>query len=58
MRILYLYCHPLDDSFHAAIMREAVASLRAKGHEVDLCDLMPRASIPSSRLSVGGTITM
>ncbi len=39
MRILYLYCHPLDDSFHAAIMRDAVACLRAKGHEVDLCDL-------------------
>ena len=39
MRILYLYCHPLDDSFHAAIMREAVASLRARGHDVDLCDL-------------------
>lgn len=39
MRILYLYCHPLDDSFHAGIMREAVATLKAKGHEVDLCDL-------------------
>lgn len=39
MKVLYLYCHPLDDSFHAAIMREAVAALRAKGHDVDLCDL-------------------
>jgi len=39
MRILYLYCHPLDDSFHAAIMREGVAALKAKGHDVDLCDL-------------------
>ena len=39
MRILYLYCHPLEDSFHAAVMREAVATLKAKGHEVDLCDL-------------------
>lgn len=39
MRILYLYCHPLDDSFHAAIKREAVAALQAKGHAVDLCDL-------------------
>ncbi len=39
MRILYLYCHPLEESFHAGIMREAVATLRAKGHEVDLCDL-------------------
>lgn len=39
MRILYLYCHPLEDSFHAAVMRDAVATLREKGHEVDLCDL-------------------
>jgi NAD(P)H dehydrogenase (quinone) len=39
MKILYIYCHPLDDSFHAGIMREAVAALKAKGHDVDLCDL-------------------
>jgi NAD(P)H dehydrogenase (quinone) len=39
MRVLYLYCHPLEDSFHAGIMREAVATLKAKGHDVDLCDL-------------------
>ena len=39
MRVLYLFCHPLEDSFHAAIMREALAELQAAGHEVDLCDL-------------------
>jgi NAD(P)H dehydrogenase (quinone) len=39
MRILYLYCHPVDDSFHAGIMKEAVAVLRTRGHDVDLCDL-------------------
>lgn len=39
MHVLYLYCHPLDDSFHAGIMREAVQSLKDKGHTVDLCDL-------------------
>jgi putative NADPH-quinone reductase len=39
MRILYLYCHPLDDSFHAGIRNEALATLKANGHEVDLCDL-------------------
>jgi NAD(P)H dehydrogenase (quinone) len=39
MRVLYLYCHPLDDSFHAAIRDAGVAALRANGHEVDLCDL-------------------
>jgi NAD(P)H dehydrogenase (quinone) len=39
MRVLYLYCHPLPESFHAAIREEAIAGLKAAGHEVDLCDL-------------------
>ncbi len=39
MRILYLYCHPLPESFHAAIRAEALAGLKAAGHEVDLLDL-------------------
>ncbi|MCU0885924.1 MAG: NAD(P)H-dependent oxidoreductase, partial [Beijerinckiaceae bacterium] len=39
MRVLYLYCHPLPESFHAAIRAEAIAGLEAAGHEVDLCDL-------------------
>ena len=39
MRILYLCCHPLPESFHAAIRDEAVSKLRDAGHEVDLCDL-------------------
>ena len=39
MRILYLYCHPLAESFHAALRAEALAKLQAAGHEVDLCDL-------------------
>lgn len=39
MRILYLYAHPLPESFHHAIREEALAGLRAAGHEVDLCDL-------------------
>jgi NAD(P)H dehydrogenase (quinone) len=39
MNVLYLYCHPLDDSFHAGIMREAVQTLKDEGHTVDLCDL-------------------
>ncbi len=39
MRILYLYCHPLDDSFHGAIQRRAVSALKTAGHAVDLCDL-------------------
>ena len=39
MRVLYLYCHPLEESFHAAIRDAGVAALRGAGHEVDLCDL-------------------
>ncbi len=39
MRVLYLYCHPLADSYHAAIRVAAVAALEAAGHEVDVCDL-------------------
>ena len=27
MHVLYVYCHPLDDSFHAAIRTEALAGL-------------------------------
>jgi len=39
MRVLYVYCHPLEDSFHAAIRKEALAALAEAGHEVDLLDL-------------------
>src|SRR3981081_2564400 len=39
MRVLYVYCHPLDDSFHAAIRTEALIGLKHAGHTVDLLDL-------------------
>ncbi len=39
MRILYVFCHPLPESFHAGIRARALAALRAAGHEVDLLDL-------------------
>jgi putative NADPH-quinone reductase len=39
MRVLYLYCHPLPESFHAAIRARALAGLAAAQHEVDLLDL-------------------
>lgn len=39
MRVLYLYCHPLEESFHAGIRDAALQALHAAGHEVDLCDL-------------------
>jgi putative NADPH-quinone reductase len=39
MRVLYLYCHPLPESFHAAIRTRALAGLAAARHEVDMLDL-------------------
>jgi putative NADPH-quinone reductase len=39
MRVLYLYAHPLEESFHHAIREAAREGLRQAGHEVDLCDL-------------------
>ncbi len=39
MRILYVYCHPLPESFHAGIRVKALAALKAAGHEIDLLDL-------------------
>jgi putative NADPH-quinone reductase len=39
MQILYIYCHPLPESFHAGIRAKALVALKAAGHEVDLLDL-------------------
>ena len=39
MRVLYVYCHPLPESFHAAIRAKALAALEQAGHAVDLLDL-------------------
>jgi NAD(P)H dehydrogenase (quinone) len=39
MRVLYIYCHPLPESFHAAIRAKALDALAAAGHQVDLLDL-------------------
>jgi len=39
MRVLYVYCHPLPESFHGAVRAAALAGLARAGHEVDLLDL-------------------
>jgi len=39
MRVLYLYCHPLPESYHGAIRERALRGLDRAGHDVDLCDL-------------------
>ena len=39
MRILVIFSHPVETSFHAAMHARVVAALRKAGHEVDDCDL-------------------
>jgi NAD(P)H dehydrogenase (quinone) len=39
MRVLYLYCHPVPESFHGAVRAAALDGLGRAGHEVDLLDL-------------------
>ncbi len=39
MRVLVLYAHPLETSFAAALHLRVVETLRARGHNVDDCDL-------------------
>jgi len=39
MRVLVVYCHPVETSFHAALHQEVLRQLREAGHEVDDCDL-------------------
>lgn len=38
MRVLYVYCHPVPESFHGAIRQVALEGLRRR-HDVDLLDL-------------------
>lgn len=39
MRVLVLYCHPVEESFNAAVHAAVLRGLRAAHHEVDDCDL-------------------
>ncbi len=39
MRVLLVYCHPVPESFCAALRDAAMETLAAKGHEVRLIDL-------------------
>jgi putative NADPH-quinone reductase len=39
VKILYVYSHPLPESFHAGIRARALAALEEAGHDVDLLDL-------------------
>ena len=39
MRVLVVYCHPVPESFGAALRDAAIETLRAGGHAVELIDL-------------------
>ena len=39
MRVLVVYCHPVETSFHAALHQEVLRNLHEAGHEVDDWDL-------------------
>ncbi|MBV8593113.1 MAG: NAD(P)H-dependent oxidoreductase [Caulobacteraceae bacterium] len=47
MKVLYVYCHPLPDSFHGAIRGAALAALDQHGHAVDLLDLYAESFEPA-----------
>lgn len=39
MRVLVIFAHPVETSFHASLHQTVLATLREAGHEVDDCDL-------------------
>ena len=39
MRVLVIFCHPVESSYNAALHAEVVTQLKLAGHEVDDCDL-------------------
>ena len=39
MRVLLIFCHPVEGSYNAALHRVAKAALERAGHQVDDCDL-------------------
>jgi NAD(P)H dehydrogenase (quinone) len=39
VRVLILFAHPVETSFNAALHAKVVGALRARGHDVDDCDL-------------------
>jgi NAD(P)H dehydrogenase (quinone) len=46
MRVLLLFCHPVEDSYQAALHRTAKAALERAGHQVDDCDLYAESFSP------------
>ncbi|MBV9754756.1 MAG: NAD(P)H-dependent oxidoreductase [Hyphomicrobiales bacterium] len=50
VKVLYLYCHPVPESFHGAIRGAALTGLAEAGHDVDLCDLYAENFDPVMRV--------
>lgn len=46
MKVLVVYCHPLEGSFAAQVRDRALVGLRAAGHEVRLTDLYAEGFTP------------
>jgi NAD(P)H dehydrogenase (quinone) len=46
MRVMVVYAHPLEDSFHAVLHRTVLTALRESGHDVDDCDLYAESFNP------------
>lgn len=47
MRALLVYCHPVGESFNAAVRDAVIRGLTAAGHEVDLVDLYAEGFDPA-----------
>jgi NAD(P)H dehydrogenase (quinone) len=46
MRVLLVFCHPVEDSYQAALHRTARKALERAGHQVDDCDLYAEGFCP------------
>lgn len=46
MRVLLIFCHPVEDSYNGALHRAARAALERARHQVDDCDLYAEAFDP------------
>ena len=46
MRVFVIYAHPFETSFDVALHAAVVATLRARGHEVNDCDLYAESFDP------------
>lgn len=47
MRALVVYCHPVPESYNAALRDAVIRGLKAAGHEVDLMDLYAEGFDPT-----------